>query len=155
MKLKQYVFHTLLLSLLVAAAVFGQSAKPAATGKPERIVIKPESLPKPYQTDSARNFPRTTPAPANASLQLPPGFAISVFAEGDFGIPRWIIEPLPLYARIQPSALETTTSGIPFPDRSPSAGDGIVEPLVATGQPAKPDPSSTCQAKTLRPSEWL
>ena len=92
MKLRHIAFHSFPLSLLVAAAVFGQSAKPAATGKPERIVIKPESLPKPYHTDSSRNFPRTTPAPANAKLQLPSGFAINVFAEGDFGIPRWIIE---------------------------------------------------------------
>ncbi len=92
MKLWRQVFNSFLLSLLVAVSVCGQAAKPAATSKPERIVIKPESLPKPYHSDSARNFPRTTPAPANAKLQLPPGFQISVFAEGDFGIPRWIIE---------------------------------------------------------------
>ena len=92
MKLKQNVFNSFLLSLLVAAAVVGQSAKPAVTGKPDRIVIKPESLPKPYHSDSARNFPRVTTAPANAQLQVPPGFAVNVFAEGDFGIPRWIIE---------------------------------------------------------------
>ncbi len=92
MKFKQNVIYSLLCSLLVATAVFGQAPKPAVAGRPERIVIKPESLPKPYHSDSARNFPKTVPAPANAQLQLPPGFQTNVFAEGDFGIPRWIIE---------------------------------------------------------------
>jgi glucose/arabinose dehydrogenase len=69
---------------LAVASVFGQTAKP------ERIIIKPESLPQPSQ--SATNFPRVTPAPVGAKLQLPPGFQISVFAEGDFANPRWMIE---------------------------------------------------------------
>jgi glucose/arabinose dehydrogenase len=62
----------------------------AQTAKPERIIIKPESLPPPGQ--SATNFPRVAPAPAGAKLNLPPGFQISVFAEGDFANPRWMIE---------------------------------------------------------------
>jgi glucose/arabinose dehydrogenase len=69
---------------LAVATVFGQTAKP------ERIIIKPESLPKPSQ--SATNFPRVAPAPPDAKLQLPSGFQISVFAEGDFANPRWMIE---------------------------------------------------------------
>jgi glucose/arabinose dehydrogenase len=87
MKLR-YAFHSIALSLLVALTVWGQAAK----SKPDRIVIKPDSLPKPYHSESARNFPKVTTAPANAQLKLPPGFQISVFAEGDFGLPRWIIE---------------------------------------------------------------
>ena len=75
--------------------VFGQAPSvntTAAPGKGERIVIKPESLPKPYASDSARNQPKVIPAPVDAKLNLPPGFQAEVFAEGDFRNPRWIIE---------------------------------------------------------------
>jgi glucose/arabinose dehydrogenase len=58
----------------------------------KRIVIKPESLPKPYATSSANNNPKVTPEPAGASLSVPEGFEVKVFAEGDFNNPRWIIE---------------------------------------------------------------
>ena len=42
--------------------------------KPERIVIKPESLPKPYSTDSSRNPPGIVKAPEGAD-----GDAIDAF----------------------------------------------------------------------------
>ncbi len=80
MKFKTIFF----LSLIFPIAVFAQKA--------ERIIIKPESLPKPYHTDSTRNPPKVIKAPADAKLNLPPGFSASVFAEGDFRNPRWIIE---------------------------------------------------------------
>lgn len=64
----------------------------SAQTKPERILIKPESLPKPYGTDSSRNPPRVIKAPEGAKLSLPPGFSATVFAEGEFRNPRWIIE---------------------------------------------------------------
>ena len=62
-----------------------------------------------------------------------------------------LIVPLLLYARSYPSALDTTTSGTPSPVRSPSAGDGIVEPLVATGQPGSDEPSSSVPREHLAP----
>jgi glucose/arabinose dehydrogenase len=58
----------------------------------KRIVIKPESLPKPYATSSADNNPKVTPAPAGAGLSVPAGFEVKVFAEGSFNNPRWIVE---------------------------------------------------------------
>jgi glucose/arabinose dehydrogenase len=58
----------------------------------KRIVIKPESLPKPFATNSANNNPKVAPAPTGAGLSVPAGFDVKVFAEGDFPNPRWIIE---------------------------------------------------------------
>ena len=52
--------------------------------------LKVGDLPKPYATDSARRNSKIVPQPANASLNLPPGFKISVFAEGNFQEPRWM-----------------------------------------------------------------
>jgi glucose/arabinose dehydrogenase len=99
--MNQFLKAFTLVSLLSAAAC-AQSAKPAqssgipnqdsAPGSGKRIIVKAESLPKPFQTDSVRNGPKVIPAPAGASLQLPSGFSASVFAEGDFKNPRWIIE---------------------------------------------------------------
>lgn len=57
-----------------------------------RIIIKPESLPKPGATQSAQNNPQVVSAPPGAALSLPAGFEVKVFAEGDFTNPRWIIE---------------------------------------------------------------
>jgi glucose/arabinose dehydrogenase len=44
--------------------------------------IRPDQLPKPYATESAGNPPRVVARPANAKLVVPPGFTISVYAEG-------------------------------------------------------------------------
>ena len=67
----------------------------AATGETSvghQFLIKPESLPKPNATASADNPPVVVDQPAGAKLQLPSGFAVSVFADGDFTNPRWMIE---------------------------------------------------------------
>ena len=76
--------------LFISSALF--SIALSAQTKPERIVIKPESLPKPYATDSSRNFPRVIKALDDAKLSLPTGFSATVFAEGEFKNPRWLIE---------------------------------------------------------------
>ncbi|HEY8460728.1 MAG TPA: hypothetical protein VIM99_10130, partial [Blastocatellia bacterium] len=86
---------TLLRSLYVAALalpliVFGQQPKPSP--RPNRIVIDPNGLPKPFHTESVRNPPRVIPRPDGAKLELPEGFDLSVFSEGDYIEPRWIIE---------------------------------------------------------------
>lgn len=52
--------------------------------------ITPASLPKPYATESARRNSRITAMPADAKLNVPKGFKINVFAEGDFKNPRWM-----------------------------------------------------------------
>lgn len=43
--------------------------------------VKVENLPAPFATESARNFPRVVPRPANAKISVPPGFKVDVFAE--------------------------------------------------------------------------
>src|SRR3954451_18458720 len=51
--------------------------------------IRPEQLPAPKATPSVDNGPAVTSKPAGASLILPPGFSISVFATGLAG-PRYM-----------------------------------------------------------------
>src|SRR5262245_49512784 len=58
----------------------------------QRIVIKPDSLPRPYSTSSTENNPILIAQPAGAKLKVPAGFEVKVFAEGDFPNPRWMIE---------------------------------------------------------------
>jgi glucose/arabinose dehydrogenase/cytochrome c2 len=48
-------------------------------GRVHRVTVA--SLPSPFATESARNFPRVVPRPANAQLSLPAGFKADVFAE--------------------------------------------------------------------------
>lgn len=71
-----------------------QSKRPA---KPPAVVeaaaakqyeIKPADLPKPYASESASRGSRVIAQPDNATLSLPKGFKINVFAEGDFSQPR-------------------------------------------------------------------
>ncbi len=52
--------------------------------------IKPEDLPKPFATDSASRSSKVVEQPANATLKVPKGFKVNVFAEGDFKYPRWM-----------------------------------------------------------------
>ena len=52
--------------------------------------IKPEDLPKPFATDSASRSSKIIEQPSNATLKVPKGFKVNVFAEGDFKYPRWM-----------------------------------------------------------------
>jgi len=64
-------------STAAGQATGGQSYEQDAPGKVHRINVA--SLPEPFATESARNFPQVAPRPANAELKLPPGFEIDVF----------------------------------------------------------------------------
>jgi glucose/arabinose dehydrogenase len=57
---------------------------------PPRVEIKPQDLPPPFATQSARRPSRQIPQPASARLSLPKGFRLNVFAEGGFTYPRWM-----------------------------------------------------------------
>ncbi|MDQ3801690.1 MAG: sorbosone dehydrogenase family protein [Acidobacteriota bacterium] len=57
---------------------------------PQRHEIKPESLPKPYETKSAFRASKVVAQPPDAVLNLPKGFQLNVFAEGNFTYPRWM-----------------------------------------------------------------
>src|SRR5215510_7053550 len=76
-----------LLAFITPLIALGQTAP-----KPNRIVINPNGLPKPFETKSVQNQPRVVPQPDGARLQLPQGFDLSVFSEGDYKQPRWVYE---------------------------------------------------------------
>src|SRR5262245_30111807 len=93
------VLTVVVLSVLLSFAISGQTPKPkvaptSASAPPcsERIIIQPNGLPKPFQTESVRNNPKVIPQPEGSKLAVPQGFEISVFSEGDYRNPRWIIE---------------------------------------------------------------
>src|SRR5215213_5295433 len=57
---------------------------------PGRYEITPATLPSPNFGPDAENPPRGIPQPADVTLQLPPGFEVNIFAEGDFKNVRWM-----------------------------------------------------------------
>ena len=81
----------------LAATAFAQT-KPAPkapatkSSKPQRIVYKPDGLPKPFATESVRNPPKVVAQPNGAKLEVPAGFNVEVFSEGDYRNPRWVKE---------------------------------------------------------------
>ncbi|REK12670.1 MAG: sorbosone dehydrogenase family protein [Planctomycetota bacterium] len=73
---------TLMLCAIAGVASWGRAAELAhTTFQPEPIRIAISDLPKPFATQSADNHPRVVPPPEGASLALPAGFRVSVFAE--------------------------------------------------------------------------
>ncbi len=50
--------------------------------KPTPVKIRVESLPAPFATESASKSPRVVPAPADATLRVPEGFTVTLYAEG-------------------------------------------------------------------------
>jgi len=94
---------TCLLVLLCVAVLLLVSPSPAAPQKtglkesfsttaplPVHYEITPATLPPPNLGPDAENPPRVIARPDGAMLQLPPGFEISTFAEGDFREARWM-----------------------------------------------------------------
>ncbi|HKQ74067.1 MAG TPA: sorbosone dehydrogenase family protein [Blastocatellia bacterium] len=76
--------------------VFSQTRNPmefsAPPGSGKRIFLTSNGLPKPFDTESVRKPPTVIAQPSGARLELPPGFELSVFSEGDYRNPRWIKE---------------------------------------------------------------
>ncbi len=56
---------------------------------PARIQVDLKSLPAPYASESASQSPNVIAPPANATLQVPAGFQVNIFAEG-LEKPRWL-----------------------------------------------------------------
>ncbi|MEO8465119.1 MAG: PQQ-dependent sugar dehydrogenase [Gammaproteobacteria bacterium] len=66
------------LAALTLSYAYAQSKwQDDAPGRVHRIDVA--KLPAPFATESARQFPRVTPKPDSAKLQLPPGFKVDVF----------------------------------------------------------------------------
>lgn len=58
--------------------------------KPTVHSYDPKNLAKPFHSESARRPSKSVPQPENATLRIPKGFKVNVFAEGDFTYPRWM-----------------------------------------------------------------
>lgn len=90
------IIPTLLLTSGLLISVHSQTQNPvefnAAPGSGKRIVLTPDGLPKPFASESVRNPPSVTTQPSGAKLELPPGFQLSVFSEGEYQNPRWVKE---------------------------------------------------------------
>ena len=85
------------LSALLALALLNGSVSAqstnlgATTGTPlAHYDIRPADLPPPKIENDVNNPPRVIARPEGAQLNLPPGFEVSVFAEGGFTRPRWL-----------------------------------------------------------------
>ncbi|HJS31410.1 MAG TPA: PQQ-dependent sugar dehydrogenase [Alphaproteobacteria bacterium] len=74
-----------------AAGLLWLSAVQAQVGQTpgERFTVRPADLPAPYATPSASNPPRRVARPDGVGLNVPPGFASNVFADG-LTHPRWL-----------------------------------------------------------------
>src|SRR5688572_21232751 len=93
------IFFILLISASTAVCQTNNGESQTASGKLPKIEhfeklptfqYKPENLPAPFHTESARRPSKITEQPENATLKLPKGFRINVFAEGNFRYPRWM-----------------------------------------------------------------
>lgn len=58
--------------------------------EPKKYEYKPDELPAPFVTNSAVRASKAIPQPENATLTVPKGFKVNVFAEGGFTYPRWM-----------------------------------------------------------------
>ncbi len=92
-------FAIAILALLLAISALALTGYPPAPGDAAQSAndhvfghheILPSKLPAPYDTRTSSNPPRVVPRPADAKLQLPPGFEITTWAEGDMEYPRWL-----------------------------------------------------------------
>lgn len=57
--------------------------------RPTPTQLRVDSLPKPYATTSASKSPDVIPVPADATLRVPEGFTVNVYAE-KLDTPRWM-----------------------------------------------------------------
>src|SRR5579883_549878 len=84
--------HGIVMRLFQLATAFGLTAlltscpggaqTPVQQETPARHHIAASSLPAPYATPSARNFPYLSPRPDGAALHVPRGFTISEWTTG-------------------------------------------------------------------------
>ncbi len=136
------------------AAAAGPVVTPAA-GRPDagdwrndapgiRHSISLQSLPAPYATASAGNPPEVVKRPANADLEVPPGFSVQLFASGLSG---------PRLLRVAPNGdifiAETRSGrlrvfrardGADRPSQAEVFADGLSGPFGIAFYPLGPDP---------------
>jgi len=92
-KAPHFVVVTLVLSVSLACSQSQAPSSPVFTTRttpPAHYQLSADTLPPPFASPSATNPPHVVQRPAEAQLQLPPGFEIHTFAEGGFKRPRWM-----------------------------------------------------------------
>ena len=75
---------SLMLMLSVGATLASADQRPG-----DRIEVRVEDLPRPFETPSVSNAPRRQARPTGATLRLPPGFVANIFAD-DLKDARWM-----------------------------------------------------------------
>ena len=91
MRLKILLTALLISSALVCAQQLSFTGTAADAAALKHYQFSADQLPPPHATESSDNESRVVEAPRNAKLHLPPGFTISVYAEG-FDNPRWMAQ---------------------------------------------------------------
>jgi len=92
-KAPHFVVVTLVLSVSLGCSQSQAPSSPVFTTRttpPAHYQLSADTLPPPFTSPSATNPPHVVQRPAEAQLQLPPGFEIHTFAEGGFKRPRWM-----------------------------------------------------------------
>jgi glucose/arabinose dehydrogenase len=97
------IFKTIVVAAILPAVVTSAACQGARsvenTGKMPKIDtfdtakhydINPASLPPPFETNSADRDSRVIRQPTDAALNVPKGFKVNIFAEGNFKTPRWL-----------------------------------------------------------------
>jgi glucose/arabinose dehydrogenase len=93
------IFAIFSLTALTAVCQTSKTAKTENNSSLPKIVeferakqfqIKPDELPAPGATESARRPSKVIQQPKDAVLNVPKGFKVNVFAEGEFEYPRWM-----------------------------------------------------------------
>ncbi len=102
--LRRATLPALLLTALLPGAALTQAQQPAAPPsrepppasrlrteplKPTPIHVKLDALPKPFATQSASKSPDVVPVPEGATLRVPEGFSVNLYADG-LQQPRWM-----------------------------------------------------------------
>jgi glucose/arabinose dehydrogenase len=80
--------HTFIAALVLGSVLAASSAFAVGTDQEpgQKIKIDLKALPKPYDPPSGGNPSRTIPKPADATLKVPAGFVVNVFADGLRGV---------------------------------------------------------------------
>ena len=131
----------LIVALLVLPACSRGDAQPSARTQPtpaktspmQHYEVRADRLPKPFHTASAGNPPRVISRPKDARLSVPPGFRISVWAEG-FQDPRNMIlapngDVLVADTANMKIVVLRDTNGDLLPDKRSVFYDGLDEPF--------------------------
>ncbi len=82
----------LILVTLACAQSSPKTSTQSSLGALRHYEIKLGDLPAPEVLTGPRNLSKVIPRPEGAELTLPPGFQISVYAEGDFQQPRGLLQ---------------------------------------------------------------